>query len=93
MMPTQNGKCAKLQEFSEKVQDGEYPTDLPGEDAAYEVRLRNTVQYLQDQLKREEEYLQEVVLRIQFRKELFANIDNFVQATAEILHLLTRSTL
>ena len=60
MTTTQNGKYAKLQEFSEKVQDAEYPTDFPGEDAAYEVRLRNTAQYLQDQLKREEESLQEV---------------------------------
>lgn len=60
MMTTQNGKYAKLQELSEKVQDAEYPTDSPGEDAAYEVRLRNTAQYLQDQLKREEKSLQEV---------------------------------
>lgn len=60
MMTTQTGKYAKLQEFSEKVQDAGYPTDSPGEDAAYEVRLRNTAHYLQDQLKREEESLQEV---------------------------------
>ena len=74
MMTTQNGKYAKLQELSEKVQDAEYPTDSPGEDAAYEVRLRNTAQYLQDQLKREEETLQEVrVHRNQFCMYLFAN--------------------
>lgn len=67
MMTTQNGKYAKLQELSEKVQDAEYPTDSLGEDAAYEARLRNTAQYLQDQLKREEESLQEVrVHRNQF---------------------------
>lgn len=60
MMTTHSGKYAKLQEFSEKAQDAEYPTDSPGEDAAYEVRLRNAAQYLQDQLKQEEESLQEV---------------------------------
>lgn len=60
MMTTHGGRYAKLQELSEKVQDAEYPTDSPGEDAAYEVRLRNTAQYLQDQLKQEEESLQEV---------------------------------
>lgn len=59
MMTNQNGKYAN--------QDAEDPTDSPGEDTAYEVRLRNTAQYLQDQLKREEETLQEVrVHRIQF---------------------------
>lgn len=60
MMTPHSGKYAKLQELSEKVQDAEYPTDSPGEDATYEVRLRNTAQYLQDQLKQEEESLQEV---------------------------------
>lgn len=90
MMTTQNGKYAKLQELSEKVQDAEYPTDSPGEDAAYEVRLRNTAQYLQDQLKREEESLQEV--RVQGTNSVCncLLIDNSVQATAEIPHLLTR---
>lgn len=74
MMKTQKEKFARLQELSEKIQDVVYPTDFPGEDAAYELRLRNTLQYLQDQVKQEEESLQEVrVHRIQFRRGAFAN--------------------
>ena len=68
MMTTQHGKYVKLQEFSKKSQEAEHPTDFPAEDAAYEVRLRNTAQHLQDQLKREEVSLREVRIdRIQFR--------------------------
>lgn len=67
MMTIQNEKFVRLQEL-EKIQDAGYPTNFPLEDAAYEVRLRNTLQYLHDQVKQEEESLQEVrVHRIQFR--------------------------
>lgn len=74
MTAIQKEKFARLQELSEKIQDAEYPTDLPGEDLAYEVRLRDTLQYLQDQVKDEEESLQEVrVHRIQFLRGPLAN--------------------
>lgn len=91
-MTTRNEKFVRLQEL-EEIQDAEYPTDFPHEDAGYEVRLRNTLQYLHDQVKQEEEYLQEVrVHRIQFDMGRLLT-DNPAQATAEILRLVTRSTL
>lgn len=91
-MTTRNEKFVRLQEL-EKIQDAEYPTDFPHEDAGYEVRLRNTLQYLHDQVKQEEEYLQEVrVHRIQFDMGRLLT-DNPAQATAEILRLVTLSTL
>lgn len=74
MIRTQNQKFAKLQELSEKFQDAEYPTDFRGEDTAYEIRLRNTLQCLQDQVKQDEESLQEVrVHRVRFRTRPFGD--------------------
>lgn len=91
-MTTQNEKFVRLQEL-EKIQDAEHPADFPHDDAGYEVRLRNTLQYLYDQVEQEEESLQEVrVHRIQFRMGRVLT-DNPAQATAEILHLVACSTL
>lgn len=59
-MSNQSNKLAKLQEHAKKVEETEYETELEIEDRAYEVRLRNSLQFLQDQVKEEEDSLQEV---------------------------------